>query len=336
MSILLAVTAPSTSPAPPALLAPATAPADASALVLWIVVGWTAAGLLVASLLGAFRRKSIVGPERLAPAESAWDLLVIFIFVYFGGMLAAGMVIKALHLVPGARMILVEAGADLMMFILGVFLLRRLGAGAIKLLGLGPRQITAGVVTGATTMFVLYPIIQLTSECVVKVYEHYNLTKAKPHEILQLLGKSQDRRLTIFAILLACVIAPLAEELLFRGLLQTMLVRMFSMMFERRWARAMDNPNLSMDHQSSLVPLEYEPALVPIPSTNVGVRWAAVIVTSAIFAAIHIEPAFLAPLFVLALGLGYVYERTGNLWVTITAHALFNTAQILLYFAAGR
>jgi hypothetical protein len=108
-------------------------------------------------------------------------------------------------------------------------------------------------------------------------------------------------------------------------------------MFERRAAPATSNPRaLPLGYQSSLIPLEYESALMPISSTSAGVRWAAVITTSAIFAAIHVEPAFLAPLFVLALGLGYVYERTGNLWVTITAHALFNTAQIMLYFAAGR
>jgi membrane protease YdiL (CAAX protease family) len=334
MSILLAASSPTTLPA---LSAPPVAPGDASVVVLLIVIGWAIAGILVAGMLGAFRRKSIVGPERLAPTESAWDLLMVFFVVYFGSALAGGMVIRFLHLQPGSKMLLVEAGIDLLSFTAAIVLLRQIRVGAVRLLGLDTSRITGGVATGAATVFVLYPIIQLTSECVVKVYERFNLTKAKPHEILQLLGNSKDRRLTIFAIVLACVIAPLAEELLFRGLLQTIFVRVFSSMFERRAAPATSNPRaLPLGYQSSLIPLEYESALMPISSTSAGVRWAAVITTSAIFAAIHVEPAFLAPLFVLALGLGYVYERTGNLWVTITAHALFNTAQILLYFAAGR
>ena len=37
------------------------------------------------------------------------------------------------------------------------------------------------------------------------------------------------------------------------------------------------------------------------------------------------------PLFVLAVGLGYVYERSGNLWMTVVAHALFNATQMALF-----
>ena len=37
------------------------------------------------------------------------------------------------------------------------------------------------------------------------------------------------------------------------------------------------------------------------------------------------------PIFLLALCLGYAYERTGNLWTTITMHALFNTTCTLLF-----
>jgi membrane protease YdiL (CAAX protease family) len=233
-------------------------------------------------------------------------------------------------------MLLVEAGIDLLSFTAAIVLLRQIRPGAVRLLGLDSSRIAGGVAAGAATMFVLYPLIQLTSECVVKVYEHFNFTKAKPHEILQLMGNSKDRRLTIFAVVLACVIAPLAEELLFRGLLQTIFVRAYSWIFERRYVPAASNPDSLPLYQSSPVPPEYESALLPVSSTSAFVRWAAVITTAAIFAAIHVEPAFLAPLFVLAVGLGYVYERTGNLWITITAHALFNTAQILLYFAAGK
>ena len=34
-------------------------------------------------------------------------------------------------------------------------------------------------------------------------------------------------------------------------------------------------------------------------------------------------------LFVLSAAMGYVYERTGNLWSAITLHALFNSTSLL-------
>ena len=59
-------------------------------------------------------------------------------------------------------------------------------------------------------------------------------------------------------------------------------------------------------------------------------RWQAVLLTSLAFALFH--PLWMAPLiFVLAICLGYAYERTGNLWVTIAMHAIFNTCNTLIF-----
>ena len=57
-------------------------------------------------------------------------------------------------------------------------------------------------------------------------------------------------------------------------------------------------------------------------------------VTSVLFAVVH--PMWTAPvIFLLSLCLGYVYERTGNLWATIVIHAMFNTASTLLFLAGA-
>jgi membrane protease YdiL (CAAX protease family) len=327
MSISLADALPTTLPAGAASVA---APMDASALMLWICLGWALVGILAGIFFGVFRRNSIVGPERLAPTESAWDLLIVFFIVYYGGLLATVGISNLMHLHPGARMLLLYSGNGLASFVAVILLLRRIRPGSVRLLGLDPARLPGGLVTGSATVFIMYPLIQLTSGCVELIYDHFHLTKAKPHEILQLLGSSENRRLTVIAVVLACVIAPLAEELLYRGLLQTMFVRLYS------WMAGHSAASVIGGELQSTLPLEYQSALMPISSSSAGVRWAAVLTSSAIFAAVHVEPAFLAPLFVLALGLGYVYERTGNLWVTITAHAIFNTLQILLYLAAGR
>ncbi len=63
-----------------------------------------------------------------------------------------------------------------------------------------------------------------------------------------------------------------------------------------------------------------------------GNRWFAVIVASAAFAAIHDIWWMMPPLFLLAVGLGYVFERTRNLWAVITIHALFNALSLTVEF----
>jgi len=55
---------------------------------------------------------------------------------------------------------------------------------------------------------------------------------------------------------------------------------------------------------------------------------------SALFALIHADAATFMPLFVFALALTWLYEKTDNLLAPITAHALFNAGNLLLLWAA--
>lgn len=59
-------------------------------------------------------------------------------------------------------------------------------------------------------------------------------------------------------------------------------------------------------------------------------RPVAYIVPAAIFAALHNNLGVFAPLFVLGLVFSFAYERTGNIAVTMIAHALFNLNTLLL------
>ena len=62
--------------------------------------------------------------------------------------------------------------------------------------------------------------------------------------------------------------------------------------------------------------------------------WLAVAVTSVMFALVH--PLWTAPIiFFLAMILGYVYERTGNLWAVILLHATFNSINTAFYLAGA-
>ena len=55
---------------------------------------------------------------------------------------------------------------------------------------------------------------------------------------------------------------------------------------------------------------------------------------SFLFALIHDDAATFVPLFVLALALTWLYEKTDNLLAPIAAHSLFNAANLVLLFFA--
>ncbi len=57
--------------------------------------------------------------------------------------------------------------------------------------------------------------------------------------------------------------------------------------------------------------------------------WPAIIITSAIFAAIHSYWMHWPSLFILALCLGYAYEKEGSLFRPIFIHALFNATSVI-------
>jgi hypothetical protein len=56
--------------------------------------------------------------------------------------------------------------------------------------------------------------------------------------------------------------------------------------------------------------------------------WLAVALTSLIFGFLHPYLWMVVPLFLLSMCLGYIYQRTGNLWATITIHAVFNGVSV--------
>lgn len=107
----------------------------------------------------------------------------------------------------------------------------------------------------------------------------------------------------------AVIAAPIVEELMFRGFLQSFFVR------------ALNGKGRGEATTSSR-----------------GVTLGAVMCTSLVFAAMHVAPGTVpwsaaAPLLVLSMGLGLAFERTGRLGTPIVAHALFNLANVLAVVA---
>lgn len=112
------------------------------------------------------------------------------------------------------------------------------------------------------------------------------------HELLSVLQDSPQWWTTAGLLASAVLVAPLTEEIIFRGLIQTSLLNALG------W----------------------------------GKRWTVIVLASLIFAGMHAGQPWqtLPSLFVLALVLGWLYERTGSLWPSVLVHAGFNAINAAL------
>lgn len=122
--------------------------------------------------------------------------------------------------------------------------------------------------------------------------------KPPSHQVFELLeSASSPAAVRFLAYFGAAILAPIGEEILFRGILQTGLASLIG------WGKP----------------------------TN-RARWGAIAATAVLFGMMHTgTPHFIPALMLLGVLLGYVYERTGSLWVPIGLHMLFNMKSLLWY-----
>lgn len=137
------------------------------------------------------------------------------------------------------------------------------------------------------------------------------------HKTLKVITEANDPPAVALLIFSAVVLAPLFEELLFRGIIQTCFLNMMNQTFGPR----------------TVVNAEGQPVVREADISAGVLRWIAIVVTAGLFAVVHIGSApwqSLPSLFVVGVTFGYVYERTGNLWPSIVLHALFNVTNVAL------
>ncbi len=149
-------------------------------------------------------------------------------------------------------------------------------------LGLSARRWVVDTLRAVVAVLAVWPV------CIGLYYLMGSLVPIKPddlHPVLLFVREASWPWLAA-SVLGTVVLAPIWEELLYRGLLQSMLRK------------------------------------------HLG-AWPAVLVSSALFAATHWnQPQAIPSLLVLAVVMGYCYERTGRLFSPILIHALFNAANL--------
>ncbi|MEX2027270.1 MAG: CPBP family intramembrane glutamic endopeptidase, partial [Pirellulaceae bacterium] len=181
------------------------------------------------------------------------------------------------------------------------------------------------------------------------------------HPLIDMLQKTPDFGLFLVLALSACVIAPLSEEWFFRVVFQGWLQRALAWLGGRvDKSQSLPAPapaagevlvadGLEMPFHADLNPYAVFPArlvdapletAVPIEAAreetfpqSVLVHWLPIVISSVLFGLAHWGhgPAPIT-LTVLALGLGYVYQRTHSIVPVIVVHSLFNSVSMLLFY----
>ncbi len=162
-------------------------------------------------------------------------------------------------------------------------------ARGIKGLGLQLRTIPKALGKAALYLLAILPVVMAVLAIVEFVGrlmqgQTYQIPQ---HEKLRELSQMPGPTAKALLIFTAVVVAPVQEEMLFRGIFQTLL------------------------------------------RSYLGRPWVAIAISSALFASVHLDQSHWPALFVLAMGMGYSYEKSGSLWQPIFVHALFNGTTIL-------
>jgi membrane protease YdiL (CAAX protease family) len=285
-----------------------------------VLSAMTAAGILVVVFTRSYRAASVVGPARVPRDEFPAPLIaatMIAFVCWFGAQVAYVSLSPHLTAKPqaatapstqaAAQPTTTQLSTDLftprdLAFLTSVPALLACGVFLIflatdrtpwmRMIGLGRHHLALAPLLAILTLLVAFPLVTWAFAAVGKFYEAIDYSHPTEHEMLRSLSQQPSTFIKVIIALAATVIAPLHEELLFRGGMQTLLRRVFG-----------DSP-----------------ARV----------WVAIVVTSLAFALIH--SIWMAPaIFILSLCIGYLYERTGNLWAAILMHAGFNAVNTALF-----
>ncbi len=264
--------------------ADAISPAGTIVLGAEILVGLAALWLWVLRPKARRSARVQLTPWNLAPIDFGCFLGFVIVGAVVPSALA-GWILRSVHASDDVFLIAGSAVLDLGILLgLAAFLLTY---GPVRSNFSGGVNTKAALVKGGVATFLIaIPFVEAASLAWRPVLTALHLPTEEQDSVRVLEGLHSGGLVVSFA-LAAIVLAPIAEEHVFRGGLF-------------RYFRTR------------------------------GPRWLALLLTSVLFAAVHNSWVSLAPLTVLAVVFCLAYERTGSIWTTIIAHALFNVNTLVL------
>jgi membrane protease YdiL (CAAX protease family) len=150
------------------------------------------------------------------------------------------------------------------------------------------------------------------------------LDEVSHHPLIEIVGEADSSGVLLLVTALTVLVAPVCEEITFRLLLQGWL---------EKWDVLRGTSN---HHPEIAIQSEVEQPLIAssVAAADAAAKrsgWLPIVFSAIVFAAAHFgygpEPA---PIFILALVLGYVYRQTHRIIPCIVAHALFNSISMLI------
>jgi membrane protease YdiL (CAAX protease family) len=144
---------------------------------------------------------------------------------------------------------------------------------------------------------------------------------------VEMLQNTHDHASLAVQVFFAVAIAPVAEEVLFRGVMYASIKRL-----DAAEITAVGR-ELHLEFQRRGFPRIAWFCSLPFRAVvRVGLPRIALWSSSVLFAAIHLSLPVFLPLVALAVALALLYEYTDNLLAPITAHAVFNAVNLLAFF----
>ncbi len=184
------------------------------------------------------------------------------------------------------------------------------------------RDLRAGVLLGMACV----PLLLLLQGLLQYISQLF-FGEQTEHPYIEMIRKNKDLERDLVYELLGWItvsvtlVAPILEELLFRGLLQGWL---------RGKYRAMTDKLLAVD-----AGVEFVPSTPAVIQRQRLITWAPIFIASSAFALAHAGHGTAPiPLFFFSLALGYLYEKTGRLAPSIIAHFLLNLCTSVLLWVA--
>ncbi len=246
-----------------------------------------------------------------------------------------------------AELMFVQAAINSVLIVLLPLLLRLVSGARLTDLGISLRAWQRQVAIGVVAILMLMPAVY-TVQMICLRLPGVPDEQVRAHPLQKMVREDPTGSVAYLAVLSAVILAPILEELLFRGILQTWLIGAIGDLIQRLRRRSSAEPDASpadLEYWAEDEPGEAtevaldappprpaDPGIPPFAKEQTADRpfsaWAAglgIVLTSLVFASLH-APQWPAPvpLFLLSVGLGVVSHRTGSLLSPICMHAVFN------------
>ncbi|OHB77188.1 MAG: hypothetical protein A2Z25_13310 [Planctomycetes bacterium RBG_16_55_9] len=314
-----------------------------------------AAGLL---LLARWLLTTSLGRKALADSPLRSNNMppyapLIPLFIWFGPVPLASMLIQESVKMGGRNLQPWQAAfLDNCVFCIGaaatvaviVVLARTYFDHRLKGFGLDPKTIARDFAAAVVNLLAVWPLVMAAMILTVFLMtliskQEYQMER---HQELNLIIEYPQLSLRILILFVAVLVAPVLEEMLFRGLFQTSIRSVLeNSKFEARNPKQIRNSNapmtetLAQSGESRFEFLDFEHSILFRISNFVlsafgaaGPAWLAIVISSGFFALMHANAGHWPALFVLGIGMGYAYEKSGSLFRSIFIHALFNGATV--------